>query len=154
METIYSKIIWGELDLKDYKIHLEPWEKTETLILNWIKETELDKVEEVLFDISWIRKSTYENYYDGPFYGFSQHDDEVLSKLDGIKADIVIHDCGMLPTILEMAIRTRMAPSDLLFMAKILEAFWAKVPKKDSCSTEGCSIDDIKWGYKLEKETD
>jgi hypothetical protein len=36
----------------------------------------------------------------------------------------------MLPTILEMAIRTRMAPSDLLFMAKILEAFWAKVPKK------------------------
>ena len=117
------------MDLKDYKIHLEPWKKTETLILNWINDTELERVEEVLFDLSWIRKSTYENYYDVPFYGFSQHDDEVLSKLDGIKADIVIHDCGMLPTILEMAIRTRMAPSDLLFMAKILEAFWTKVPK-------------------------
>jgi len=150
METIYSKIIWGELGLKDYKIHLEPWEKTEGLILDWVRNNELEKVEEALFDLSWIRKSTYENYYDGPFYGFSQHDDEVLDKLEGTKADIVIHDCGMLPTILEMAIRTRMSPSDFTFMAKILEEFWKKVPKKESCSEEGCSIQKIRWGYKLD----
>ena len=146
METIYSKIIWGELGLKDYKIHLEPWEKTEMLILDWIEANDLEKVENVLFDLSWIRKSTYESYYDGPFYGFSQHDDDVLNKLEGSKADIVIHDCAMLPSILEMAIRTRMSPSDFIFIAKILEAFWKKVPKN-----EACSIGDIKWGYKLDE---
>lgn len=146
METIYSKIIWDELGLKDYKIHLEPWEKTEELILDWIRDNDLEKVEEALFDISWIRKSTYENYYDGPFYGFSQHDDEVLKNLEGTKADIVIHDCGMVPTILEMAIRARMAPSEFSFMAKVLEEFWKKVPKKESNSVEG-----LNWGYKLQE---
>ena len=146
METIYSRIIWHELGLKDYKIHLEPWEKTEKLILDWIENNDLEKVEEVLFDISWIRKSTYESYYDGPFYGFSQHEDAVLDKLEGIKADVVIHDTGMLPSILEMAIRTRMSPSDFMFIAKILEAFWKKVPKN-----EACSIKEIEWGYKLEE---
>jgi len=149
MDTIYSRIIWEELDLKDYKIHLEPWEKTETLILNWINDTELERVEEVLFDLSWIRKSTYEDYYDGPFYGFSQSEEDALKKSKGIKADIVVHDCGMLPTILEMAIRTRMSPSDFIFMSKILETFWKKVPKDESCS-----IDKIKWGYKLENKTE
>jgi hypothetical protein len=145
METIYSKIIWDELGLKDYKIHLESWSKTEELILDWVRNNELEKVEEVLFDLSWIRKSTYEDYYDGPFYGFSQHADDVLKNLEGTKADIVIHDCAMLPTILEMAIRTRMSPSDFTFMAKLLEEFWKKVPKKESCSTEG-----LNWGYKLD----
>jgi hypothetical protein len=150
MDTIYSKIIWEELELKDYKIHKEPWERTEKLILDWIRENPLEKVEEVLFDLSWIRKITYETYYDGPFYGFSQHSDEVLDKLDGYKSDVVIHDCGMLPSILEMAIRTRMSPSDFRFIAQILEEFWKKVPKKESCTTESCSIDSGNWGYKVE----
>jgi hypothetical protein len=147
METIYSKIIWDELKLKDYQIHKEPFEKTENLILDWIRQSPLEKVEEVLFeDLSWLRKVTYESYYDGPFYGFSQKEDEVLEKNEGLKADIVIHDTALLPTILEMAIRTRMSPSDFRFIAQILEEFWKKVPKKEP----SCSIDSGNWGYKVE----
>ncbi len=146
METIYSKIIWNELDLKDYKIHKEPVEKTENLILEWIESSSLEKVEEVLFELSWFRKVTFESYYDGPFFGFSQREDEVLEKHEGLKSDIAIHDCGMLPSILDMAIKTRMSPSDFIFIAKILEAFWKKVPKRE------CGIEDQdRWGYKLDK---
>jgi hypothetical protein len=148
METIYSKIIWGELNLKDYKIHNEPSEKTENLILEWIENTALEKVEEVLLDLSWFRKITFDSYYDGPFFGFSQRDDEVLEKHNGIKSDVVIHDCGMLPSIIDMAIRTRMSPGDFIFIAKILEAFWKKVPKQEGCSLSG---DEDQWGYKLDK---
>jgi hypothetical protein len=147
METIYSKVIWEELKLDGYQIHKEPWEKTEKLILDWVRETPLERVEEVIFeDLSWIRKTTYETYYDGPFYGFSQHSDEVLEKLDGYQSDIVIHDCGLLPSILEMAIRTRMSPSDFRFIAQILDEFWKKVPKPEP---ESCSSDE-NWGYKVE----
>jgi hypothetical protein len=145
METIYSKIIWGELGLNDYKIHLEESEKTRNLILGWVRDTDLSKVEEVLFDLSWIKKTTYETYYDGPFYGFSQHDDAILDNLEGHKCDILIHDSALFTTILEMAIRTRMTPSEFVFMSQILEEFWKKVPIDESCSSDGHN-----WGYKVE----
>jgi hypothetical protein len=149
METIYSKIIWGELGLKDYKIHLEESEKTRNLILGWVRDTDISKVEEVLFDLSWIKKTTYETYYDGPFYGFSQHEDQVLDKLEGHKCDLLIHDSGMFTTILEMAIRTRMNPSEFILMSQILEEFWKKVPVNESCSSDGHN-----WGYKVEDVED
>lgn len=146
METIYSKVIWGELGLKDYKIHQEKPEKTENLILDWIKNTDLEKVEEVLSELSWFRKISYESYYDGPFYGMSQSDDEVLEKMEGgIKADIVIHDIGIMTSILDIAIKTRMNPSSLVFIAKILEEFWKKVPEN---YTNPNDDNGHNWGYK------
>lgn len=131
METIYTKIIWDVLGKKDYKLHKEEPQKTEKLILDWIKSTPLEKVDEILFkDCSWLDKVTAEDYYDGFFYGFSQEAKDTESQ------KIMIHDMGMLPTLLHMAIKVKFAPSELRFMADILEAYYEKLPKDTTCSTQ------------------
>jgi hypothetical protein len=147
MQTIYSQIIWAELGMKDYKIHTEPWAKTEKLVLDWIRETDIERVEKVLFDLSWITRISYEDYYDGPFFGFSQRDDEVLKKTPGHKCDLAIHDTGMLPSVLRMAIQTRMSPEELRFIANILEIFNERTRKPSgTCSLER---NEESYGYKL-----
>ena len=132
MDTIYSEIIWKQLGLKDYKIHEESSDKTDGLIISWVKDTSLEKVDQILFKgFSWIDRVTNEGYYDGPFYGFSQRekDKQYKSTKDNPEADIVIHDCGILPTIFHMAAKTRMAPSELVFISNLLEAYYGKLPK-------------------------
>jgi len=95
MDTIYSKIVWDELGntYKDFKIHTQEPGVVDKMVLDWVKEAPIEKVEEVLFELSWIRKTTFETYYDGPFYGFSQRDEETLDKIKGTyKCDMLIHD--------------------------------------------------------------
>lgn len=53
MDTIYSRIIWKELGMEDYKIPEHSWEEVEKLVLDWVKNNSKEKVEEVLFDQSW-----------------------------------------------------------------------------------------------------
>ena len=148
MDTIYSKIIWDELGFKcsEYKIHEEPWERTEGLILDWIKKTPIEKVNAVLFGedgLSYLQSITYEDYYDAPFYGLNQRDkDKRIKRDDGsVEPDIIVHDTGLFPTILHIAIKTKMAPSEFAFMAKILEAYWEKFPKQEPGT---CSMDSIR----------
>lgn len=135
MNTIHSKIIWDELGLKDYKIHLEDKDKTQQLILDWIRDNTLEKVEEVLFDLSWIDRITNDGYYDGPFYGLNQHDkDKQYLSDDGTpQSDILVHDVGLKPTIIHIAIKTRMSPEEFIFISKILEVYYQKLPKQTSC---------------------
>jgi hypothetical protein len=136
MESIYSRIIWKELGMKDYKLHVEPFEKTEKLILDWVKDNTIEKVNEVLFDISWIDRITNDGYYDGQFYGISQREKDKQNKNeDGtIQSDVIIHDIGLLPSILHIAIKTRIYPDDFRFIATILEAYYDKIPKETTCS--------------------
>lgn len=138
MDTIYSKIIWDELGYtpSNYKLHEEKAEKTEQLILNWIKNTPLEKVNEVLFnDLSWLKSITYEDYYDGIFYGINQKEPEERKKDEHgrITPDILVHDIGILPTLLMISIKTKIQPNELIFMAKLLEAYYDKLPKDNSC---------------------
>jgi hypothetical protein len=145
MNTIYSKIIWMELGLGNYKIHEEPLEKTEGLVLDWIKKTPVEKVEKVLFSddgLSYLSNITFEDYYDGPFFGLNQRDkDKRIKRDDGSpEPDIIVHDTGVLPTILHIAIKTKMVPSDFTFIAKILEAYWEKIPKPEPGT---CSMDSL-----------
>lgn len=144
METIYSKIIWKELGYtpETYQIHKEDYKKTNKLILDWIKTSDFDKVEKTLFDLSFIHSVTYEDYYDGPFYGFNQRDDD--KRVDG--PDLMIHDTYMFPTILHMCAKTKVSPSELRFIAKILEIYYKRVPKDRK---EACTWRDNKRGDKL-----
>ena len=125
METIYSKVLWNELGLREYKIHVEPWEKTNALILNWVKDAPLEKVTEVLLDLSWIASIVDDSYYDGQFYGINQRDKKHRPKLESgrIQSDITIHECGVLPSILHIAINTGTSPQELRFCADILEEY-------------------------------
>jgi len=132
MDTIYSKIIWQELGLKDYKISKEPWEKTDALILNWFKESSLEKINEVLSDISWISDMTNEGWYDGQFYGINQTDKEkrpINEYSKAPQADLVIHDAGLMPSMLQIGMKAFMSPSDFRLIANILEIYYAKEPK-------------------------
>lgn len=136
MNTIYSKIIWMELGLGNYKIHEEPLEKTEGLVLDWIKKSPVEKVEKAIFDdLSFLTNVTFEDYYDGPFFGINQREkDKRVKRDDGsIEPDLLVHDTALLPTILHVAIKTKMAPSDFTFMAKILEAYWEKIKTPETC---------------------
>lgn len=137
METLYSKILWDELGLKNDKGDLFEINKAEIkeinkYILDWAKSTEFDNLEKVLFELSLINKYTYEMYYDGAFFGFSQN-----KKND----TIIIHDNNMMPTILAMAIKTYMNPNDLRLAADILDVFYERMPKQPNSE----------YGYKLEK---
>jgi hypothetical protein len=138
METIYSRVIWRELGLKDYKIHMEPREKTEAHIINWVKGTPLEKVNEVINSLSWISSVVNEGYYDGPFYGINQRKDEARYKDDKgkLESDLLLHDCGVIPTMLHILTKVSASPSELRFCADLLEEYQKKLPK-----VEGCSID-------------
>ncbi len=138
MDTIYSKIIWDELGYTptNYKLHEEKAEKTEQLIIDWVKNTPIERVNEVLFkELSFLNSITAEDYYDGYFYGINQKEPEKRNKSeDGrILPDIVIHDMAILPSMLMISIKTRVSPSELIFMSKILEAYYDKLPKEISC---------------------
>ena len=134
METIYSRVIWKELGLKDYKIHEEPQEKTEELILNWLKETPKEKADEVLHALSWITSVEEDSYYDGPFHGINQRNPEDRVHHEGEPTpDLLIHDTGLESSILHLAIETQMSPSGLRFIASLLEEYYKKIPKENSC---------------------
>jgi hypothetical protein len=136
METIYSRIIWKELGMKDYKIHEEPFEKTDGLIIDWVKNNSIEKVNEVLFDISWIDTITNSGYYDGQFYGINQREKDKQYKHEDGKPqpDLILHDTSMFTSILHLSIKTRLSPDELIFMAKILEVYYEKLPKQTTCS--------------------
>lgn len=138
METIYSRVIWHELGLKDYKLHIEPREKTEALIIDWVKETPLEKVNEVINEISWVSSVVRESYYDGPFYGINQREKEDRYKDEegNPQSDLVIHDCGIIPTMFHILSKISASPTELRFCADLLEEYQKKLPK-----IEGCSID-------------
>lgn len=126
MHSIYSKIIWEELGKADYKIHREPTEKTEQLIIDWIKDTPIDKVDEVLADISWVTEITDAGYYDGTFHGINQRTEDERPKNDDGEPqnDLVIHDTGLVPSLLFMCAKLRLHPDELRFIAKMLEAYY------------------------------
>lgn len=134
MNTIYSEIIWDQLNLKDYKIHLEPWDKTENLIIDWVRDNTLEKVNEVLFGLSWIYRIVDDGWYDGQFYGLNQREKDKQYKHDDdkVQSDIIIHDGGILPSFLHVAIKSGMNSSELRFMANLLDVYYEKIPKS-SC---------------------
>lgn len=137
MKTIYSKIIWEELGLKDYEIHKEPCEKTESLIIDWVKNNTSEKIEQVIAEISWVHDITDEDYYDGQFYGITQRDKEEQKKSLTGKAepDLIIHDTGLFPSMLLIAMKTGFPSDEFIFMAKILEAYYEKLEKNNTCKT-------------------
>lgn len=152
MESLYSRIIWRELNRPDFKIHTAEPKDVDTMILDWVRTADIEKVEEVIFDMSWIRKTTLEDYYDGPFYGFSQQDDKYLLKQEGHACNLLLHDSAMVPTLLDMAIRTRMSPSELRLIADIMEIFYSRLPKKESVCRISGEMDHTTFGYKLEPQ--
>lgn len=123
METIFSRVIWKELGLHSYKIHEEDSQKTYKLILDWVKDTEFKKVEEVLFDLSWLESITYEGYYDAPFYGINQNE---RSEID--VPDLQINDIGIFMSLFHIACKTQIDPSHIRFMADLLEIYYARIP--------------------------
>lgn len=127
MHTIYSKIIWEELNLKDYKLHKEDPQKTEQLILDWVKDTPIEKVDEVLGDLSWVYEVKDDGFYDGTFYAINQRNEEERPKKDGeVENDMVIHQNGIIPSLLFMSLKTGVYPEDLRFIANILEIYYKK----------------------------
>lgn len=127
MHTIYSKIIWEELNLKDYKLHKEDPQKTEQLILDWVKDTPIEKVDEVLGDLSWVMEVKDDGFYDGTFYAINQRNEEERPKKDGeVENDMVIHQNGIIPSLLFMSLKTGVYPEDLRFIANILEIYYKK----------------------------
>ena len=150
MESLYSRIIWGEMGRKDFKIHTADPKDVEKMILDWFRTEDLEKVEKLIFEMSWITKTTFETYYDGPFFGFSQQTDEELMKQEGHKCNILLHDIAMVPTILEMSIRTGMSPSELRLIADIMEIFYSRLPtEKETCSLSRVMNHET-FGYKLQ----
>ena len=101
--------------------------------------TPLEQVDQILFKegLSWISRVTNEGYYDGPFYGFNQREKDKQHKSDKgrIEADLIIHDCGILPTFFHMAVKTGFAPSEFIFLSKLLEAYYEKMPKDKQCKS-------------------
>jgi len=150
MESLYSRIIWGEMGRKDFKIHTADPKDVEKMILDWFRKEDMEKVENLIFEMSWISKTTFETYYDGPFYGFSQQDDEELMKQEGHKCNILLHDIAMVPTILEMSLRTGMSPSELRLIADILEIFYSRLDKKEPTCRLSSSMNHETFGYKLQ----
>ncbi len=135
MRTIYSEIIWNQLGLKDYQIHKEEGDKTNKLILDWVNDSSLEKVQEVLFGLSWINKVVDNGWYDGQFYGFNQRTVPLPPNEDGTpQSDLMIHDCGMLPTIFHMALKTGVGTDELRLIADLIDAYDKKLPKADACS--------------------
>ena len=137
MNTIYSRIIWEELGMSDYKIHEMDFDTTRRLILEWVKNTDINKVNEVLSELSWVRNIQEVGYYDGPFYGINQRDEkqqydvEFIVNQDQVKQpDITIHDVATIPFILYITINTCVSPSELRFTAVLLEAYKEKIPKE------------------------
>lgn len=147
MNTIYSRIIWEELNFKDYKIHEEPFEKTENLIIGWIKDNPIEKVNEVFNELSWLHSVTDEGYYDGQFFGLNQRKKEDRNKHeDGTtKADILIHHCALEPFMFFTAIKTGVSPESFEFVAKLLRAYYEKLPKK----VNSCNIVEREQGTEL-----
>lgn len=139
MQTIYSKIIWEELGLEDYKIHLEDWKNTEKLIIDWIKNTPIEKVDEVLSELSWINRIEEDAYYDGHFHvinQYSKEEEQILIEKGKPKHDLIIHDSGLIPSFLNIAIKCNMSSNEIRFMADLMDAYHEKFPKKSS----SCSI--------------
>lgn len=131
MHTIYSKIIWEKLNLKDYKIHEESSEKTDELIFGWINDNSLEDVQKFFFnELSPISKITSQSWYDGQFYGIVQKSDEFRTKREdgSLMPDLILHDNDLIPSMLFMAMKTGMSPEDFIFMGKILEKYYEKNP--------------------------
>ena len=138
MDTIYSKVIWGELGYshENFKIHEQDSTVVEELIINWVKEADLERIETVLFEISSIDKVTYETYYDGPFYGISQRKESIRKEMydkdnkGNFTCDFLFHDTQALATILHMSLKTRISPAEIRFMADVLEAYYRRLSKE------------------------
>ena len=114
METIYSRIIWRELgnNFENFKIHEQPVEVVEKMIIDWIKTAPIEKVKTTIAELSWIKKVKSDGHYDGDFYKIIQNDND---------NEFLMHDTTLLPAILNIAIETKMSPSELRFVADILE---------------------------------
>lgn len=125
METLYSRIIWEELGRRDIKINEEPFEKIEELILDWFKSAPKERIQEVLKELSWFDRITFEDWYDGAFYGINQREKEKQYKNEkgNIDPDIVVHDSGIMPSVLYLLIKTNISPEELEFYAKILRIY-------------------------------
>lgn len=138
MDSIYSKVIWGELGYtyENFKIHEQDPDLIDKLIIDWVKEADIDKIETVLFDLSSIDKVTYESYYDGPFYGISQREEskrkELFAKDDkgNFTCDFLFHQMEVFPTLLHISLKTRISPSEIRFMADVLEAYYSRLSKE------------------------
>jgi hypothetical protein len=135
METIYSRVIWRELGLKDYKIHEEPWNKTEALIIQWLKDTPIERVNEVIKDLSWLESVTFEGYYDGSFHGINQREKENRLKTPNgdPDPDITIHDTAIMTSLIHLFSKIGVSPSELRFIANFMEEYQKKLPKSESC---------------------
>jgi len=120
MDSIYSRIIWQELGLKDYKIHEQNVEKSDKLILDWVKDTPKEKVGEVLSDLSSINDVTDAGWYDGQFYGINQRDEDERPVDEN---DLIIHSTGLIPSIIDISMKCNVHPDELRLIADIIETY-------------------------------
>ncbi len=153
MDTIYSKVIWGELGYtpNTFKIHEAEEGVIDKMIIDWVKTAEFEKVEEILFGyLSPLSSVTYESYYDGPFYGINGSDKEKKEQIHAtdnegdFRCDILSHHSEIFPAIFHIAAKTNLGADDLRFMADLLEAYQKREPKG---KTHG-------WDHNIEQGTE
>lgn len=92
METLWSKIIWNKLNLKDYEIHKEPFEKTMTLVLDYFRTLKSTEIINELEDLTYTTIDNKHDYYDGFFNKFEQGENNKLYH----------HDSAIFPLLLQL----------------------------------------------------
>jgi len=122
MNTLYSKVIWGELGMTDYEIHNHPQSDIDTLIIKWVTDTPYDRVVKVIDDLGLHEMcgNLHQNvdYYDGNFHSL-----ELPSK------ELYFHDVSLLPFVLMFFIKFPNLTFDLDLIKGITQQLQNK--KKD-----------------------
>ena len=93
METLWTKIIWGKLGMKDYPIHKHTSKEMVPLIIQWMKQSSKEEILETIKSIGANLKKNVD-YYDGNFHELDTGGDN----------HYWLHDSNILPFILEFFI--------------------------------------------------
>lgn len=119
METLYSKVIWNKLGMKDYQIYNRPHKETDDLIVQWIKDTPLDEVLELINELSLNDMCTSMemevDYYDGFFHSIKTTNNELY-----------FHDTNILPIVMVFFIKFPQLIQEIDLIKRISEECYNK----------------------------
>jgi len=114
MVSLWSKIIWEKLGMREFKIHEHTMVDILPLVLEWIKTTPKEEVLETIKEIGAEIKKNVE-YYDGNFH-------ELKTGTDGLW----IHDTNLLPFVLEFFLEFPELIDEIGFIKKFAEEYHKK----------------------------
>ena len=120
MDTIWSYVIWGKLGMKDFQIHLEPPEKSDELVLEYMKGMTQTELNTMLEELSGVKLEDNPNYYDGPIYNLTQ-DTKPPNTL-------IVHDVGVLPLIMQLLTRADLTIENIEFIKQTMSIYESKIP--------------------------